>query len=703
MKNPLENFAVKLRKNNIKACSVSILIAAALGATSTINAQSNDDDDIEEITIKAHPLHEQGLSQNISILSGEELTDAIESNLGDTLAKQVGVRSASFGIAAGRPIIRGLGGPRVKTTEDTIDSLDVSVTSTDHAVTVEPFIAEQIVILKGASTLLYGPGAIGGVVDTETGRIPTKLNEEDFSGRGEFRVSDNEDGTAGAIRLDGNLSDNFAWHVDAFTKEADDYEIPGFAESAAFIAAEEAEEGGEEEEEEEEVFGVLEGSRFDIQGYAGGISWVDGENHLGLSISGTDGTYGLVGGHHEEGEEEEEEEEGEEEPGRIDLEQTRIDFSGRFTSSLDIIESFEFRVGINDYEHSEIEGNGEIGTLFDNDAWEARFLANHTEVMGFTGTVGLQISDRDFSAVGEEAFVPPSETDTVGLFWVGERQFENFSLELGSRIDSFDTDSENSVSRSFTTFSTSAGAVVPLSQTTTLTALVDYAERAPGIEELFSNGPHLATQTFEIGDPNLNEESSINFTFSLAYETELLDAHASFYHYDFDDYIFQSATGEIDDDLPVLVYQQNDAEFTGLELEVGVHLLDVASGDLDLRFSYDLVDADVDGSGNGNLPRIPADRFTVGLVWGNEVWRAKLSYADTASQRDNAPFELPTEGYEDISAKIERKFAIGDGVLTAFIHGKNLSDEEQRNSTSFVKDLAPAPGRRIEAGVQFDF
>ena len=702
MKNPLENFAVKLRKNNIKACSVSILIAAALGATSTINAQSNDDDDIEEITIKAHPLHEQGLSQNISILSGEELTDAIESNLGDTLAKQVGVRSASFGIAAGRPIIRGLGGPRVKTTEDTIDSLDVSVTSTDHAVTVEPFIAEQIVILKGASTLLYGPGAIGGVVDTETGRIPTKLNEEDFSGRGEFRVSDNEDGTAGAIRLDGNLSDNFAWHVDAFTKEADDYEIPGFAESAAFIAAEEAEEGGQEEEEEEEVFGVLEGSRFDIQGYAGGISWVDGENHLGLSISGTDGTYGLVGGHHEEGEEEEEEE-GEEEPGRIDLEQTRIDFSGRFTSSLDIIESFEFRVGINDYEHSEIEGNGEIGTLFDNDAWEARFLANHTEVMGFTGTVGLQISDRDFSAVGEEAFVPPSETDTVGLFWVGERQFENFSLELGSRIDSFDTDSENSVSRSFTTFSTSAGAVVPLSQTTTLTALVDYAERAPGIEELFSNGPHLATQTFEIGDPNLNEESSINFTFSLAYETELLDAHASFYHYDFDDYIFQSATGEIDDDLPVLVYQQNDAEFTGLELEVGVHLLDVASGDLDLRFSYDLVDADVDGSGNGNLPRIPADRFTVGLVWGNEVWRAKLSYADTASQRDNAPFELPTEGYEDISAKIERKFAIGDSVLTAFIHGKNLSDEEQRNSTSFVKDLAPAPGRRIEAGVQFDF
>ena len=726
--------------------ALSLAVAASLSLSATAHAQSSSDSDIEEVVVKAHPLHEQGLAQSLTVLSGDELSDSIESNLGDTLANKPGIRSASFGAAAGRPIIHGLGGPRVKTTEDTIDSLDVSVTSTDHAVTVEPFIAEQISVLKGASTLLYGSGAIGGVVDTETGRIPTELNEEVFTGRGEIRLTDNGDGTAGAIRLDGNLGSNFAWHFDAFSKEADDYEIPGFAESAGFRALEEEEEHGhdddhdedhdeheeehEEEhghEEEEEVFGVLEGSRFDIQGYAGGLSWVDGENYFGISVSGIDGTYGLVGGHghHEEEEHEEDhedehedeheedhdeehedehdhEEEGEEEPGRIDLEQTRFDLGGRLATSLSAIDAISFRVGVNDYEHLEIEGNGEVGTLFDNEAWEARILAHLAEMDGFNGVIGIQASDREFSAIGEEAFVPPSETDSLGLFYVGEREFDSFNLELGARIDSMNADSAG-VSRSFTTLSASVGAIVPLGDSTSVSALFDYAERAPGIEELFSNGPHLATNTFEIGDATLDEESSANITFGFAYETDLVDAHFEFYRYDFNDFIYQSATGEEEDELPVLVYRQNDATFTGMDVEVGFHLANVGSGDLDLSLSYDIIDADFDNGQLGNLPRIPSDRWGATLKWSNDVWRAKLVYADVAEQDDNAIFELPTDGYYDVSAKLERKFTLGETQITAFVHGKNLTDEEQRSSVSFVKDQAPAPGRRVEAGIQFKF
>ncbi len=725
--------------DGIKLSALSLAITASLGFATPNLAQTLSDGDIEEIVIKAHPLHEQGLAQTISVLSGKELSDAIESNLGDTLAKQPGIRSASFGAASGRPIIHGLGGPRVKTTEDTIDSLDVSVTSTDHAVTIEPYIAEQITVLKGASTLLYGSGAIGGVVDTETGRIPNKINEENFSGRGELRFSDNEDGKSGAIRLDGNLSDNFAWHIDAFSKEADDYEIPGFAESAGFRALEEAEHDDEhdehddeheeheehEEHDDEEAFGVLEGSRFDIQGYSGGLSWVDGDNHLGFSISGIDGSYGLVGGHgheeeeHDEDHDDEEHEEDhddehdedhdeeheheDEEPGRIEIKQTRFDIGGKFASSLDLIDSFSFRVGVNDYEHAEIEGNGEIGTLFDNDAWEARLYANHNEIVGFKGVAGLQLSDREFSAIGEEAFVPPSSTDSIGAFWVGERNFESFSLETGARIESLDTASEGAISRSFSTFSTSVGAVIPLTEAAKFNVLFDYAERAPSIEELFSNGAHLATASFEIGDSTLDKESSKNLTLSFAYETDLIDSHVSLYHYQFDDFIYQSATGEEEDELPVLLYRQNDADFTGMDIEVGVHLFEVASGDLDLTFTYDFVDADIKGTSNSHLARIPSDRFGVELLWSNSDWRAKLSFSDVAKQDQNANFELPTESYQDISAKLEHKFILGGAEITAFIHGKNLSDEEQRSSTSFVKDVAPAPGRRVEAGVQFDF
>ncbi len=698
----MKNKAFKLRKS-------ALLIALSITSQSAmVQAQTASSDDIDEIVIKAHPLHEQGLSQSVDVLSGDELLDALGTNIGDTLSKKPGIRSASFGAAVGRPVIRGLSGPRVKTTEDRIDSLDVSITSTDHLVTVEPFIAEQISVLKGASTLLYGSGAIGGVVDTETGRIPTKLNEEPVSGRAEVRLGDNGDSEVGAARIDGNIGESLAWHLDGFTKQADDYEIPGLAESRFQIALEEAE-GGEEEEGEEEAEGIVEGSRYDISGIAGGLSFVGESGHLGFSISSTEAEYGLVGGHgHEEeeehGEEEhDEEEEGEEAPGMLDLEQTRFDLSGELLNPFAGVESLSVRLGVNDYEHTEIEGNGEVGTMFDNDAWEAQVQLKHEPIGGFSGVFGLQLGDREFSAIGEEAFVPPAETQSVGAYWVGERNFESFSLEVGARLENSDTEAVASPlpARDFDTLSASVGFVIPANESLRWSVLLDYAERAPSIEELYSNGPHLATNTFEIGDVTLDEEASINFSVGFAYETENFDIHASIYRNDFSDFIFQSATGEIEDELPVLVYRQADADFTGLDLEMGVHLSNLGDGDLDLRLTYDTVKADL--AGGENLPRIPADRLGAELRWSNENWRAKLGVARVGSQSDIAPFELPTDGYDDVNLPLERSFNLGDAELVAFLSGSNLTDDVQRAHTSFVKDFVPAPGRRVEAGLRINF
>ena len=545
------------------------------------------------------------------------------------------------------------------------------------------------------------------VVDTETGRIPTKQNEDGTSGRLELRVGDNEDVRTGAGRLDGNLGEAFAWHLDAFTKEADDYEIPGFAESAQFRAAEEAEaaEAGAEEEGEEEAFGVLEGSRYDIQGGAAGLSWVGERGHLGLAVSLIDGTYGLVGGHEEEGEEEEEAEE--EGVGIIELEQTRVDFSGELLSPFSIVEALSFRIGINDYEHSEIEGNGELGTFFENDAWEARFSAEHGSVSGFTGVIGLQFGDREFSAVGEEAFVAPAELDTIAMFWAGEREFDGFSLELGARVDNTSIDGSidgEDIFRGFSTQSASIGFVIPQSEIMSWTLLFDYAERAPTIEELFSFGPHLATGRFEVGDSGLEEEAAFNISLSWAYETDNFDAHINLYRYDFNDYIYTIATGEEEDGLPEFEYVQNSAEFLGLDIELGVHLLDIAGGDLDLQASFDTVAAEIDsGDEDIDAPQIPSDRFSTSLVWDSNAWYATLTYSDVSSQNDVAPFELGTDGYTDVSAKVERSFKFGDSELKAFIQGRNLTDEEQREHVSFVKDLAPSPGRSLEVGVQYSF
>ena len=714
----MNNTQIRRRKSaTIVAQSIALCLLGSAAHTQSY-AQSHsfhgDDAEIEEIVIKAHPLHKEGLAQSVEVLNGQELLEALESNLGDTLAKQPGIRSASFGAAVGRPVIHGLGGPRVKTTEDQIDTLDVSVTSTDHAVTVEPFIADQITVLKGASTLLFGSGAIGGVVDTQTGRVPTQRIGAPITGRAELRFGDNGDSEIGAIRLDGDIGDNenssLAWHLDAFSKQADDYEIPEPAESAILRALEEAE--GEEHEEEEDTGEVL-GSRYDLQGLAAGFSWVGNRGHIGASVSTSEGIYGLVGGHEEEEEEGEEEHEDElaeleEAPGVIDFEQTRVDFSAELLDPFAGFKSLSLRVGANDYQHLEIEGNGEVGTRFDNDAWEAQIQAQHEAILGFEGVFGLQLGDREFSAIGEEAFVPPAETQKTGIYWVSERNFDSFSLELGARFDDLTTKPLNSseFERDFSSTSASIGFVVPTSDNITWSALLDYAERAPSIEELYSNGPHLATQTFEIGDVNLDTESSANISVSFAYETDLFDAHITAYHNDFSDFIYQSATGDTEDGFPVFFYEQDNARFTGLDVELGVHLQELAGGDLDLRLTFDTVTAKIDGSVSENLPRIPANRIGAELVWDNAVWRAKVSFSDVSGQKDVAPFELRTEGYQDVSAKIERSFSLGGDnapTFTAFIQGRNLTDEEQRAHTSFVKDFVPAPGRRIEAGLRFSF
>jgi len=672
---------------------------------------------LEEITVVAHPLAENGTAQSLTVLSGEELAREVQSSLGETLSGEAGIQSASFGTAVGRPIIHGLGGARVKTTADRIDTLDVSVTSGDHAVGVEPFIADQVTVLRGSSTLLYGSGAIGGVVDVSTSRIHSEAIEE-LTGRAQLRAADNADATNAAFTIDAPLADNVILHVDGFASDADDYEIPGFAESAFQIAAEEAEEAeegrdedeeGHDEEEEEEAFGILEGSRSERRGGAIGLSFVGENGFVGISVSSLDADYGLVGGHgHEEEEEEEEEghdEDEEEGPGMIDLSQTRFDIEAGLKNPFDGVKSINFRLGVNDYEHSEFEANGELGTLFSNEAWEGRVELQHESLVGFEGALGLQLGDREFSAIGEEAFVPPVDTESIGVFWVGQRDLGSAELEAGVRWEQVEHSPtiQGLPDLSFDSFSASLGLVGSVNESLTLSGMVDLSSRAPTTEELYSNGPHLATNAFEIGDPNLNEEEVVALTLSAGYANERLELDASVYTMQFDGYIYEISTGEEMDELPVFLWQQADATFTGANLKGLVHLANFGEGDLDFNFLFDVVRGELDDGGNRNLPRIPAARSGFGLSWKNDSWETSIDYLRVSNQRRVAGFELPTDSYEDLSVFLQRSLALGDNEVKVFLHGRNLTDDEQRHHGSIVKDFAPAPGRRWEIGVRLDF
>ena len=686
---------------------------------------------IEEIVVLGHPLSGEGLAQASDVVSGEELDRKAADSIGATVGNEAGIHNSSFGAAVGRPVIHGLDGARVRIMEDRIDTLDVSVTSGDHAVTVDPFIANKIEILKGSGTLLYGSGAIGGVVDVNTGRIPHNT-PEGVNGRFDLRKGDNGDGTNGSFRMDGDVG-MLGWHLDGFSRRAGDYEIPGFAASARELAREEEEEHHDEdeeeeeeeehhEEEEEEFFGVLPGSGFDVRGGSAGFSLVDnGSLIVGVSVSRIVAEYGIPGhgheehGHHEDGEEEheegeeedheEEEEEGHGDEGTpiADLEQTRVDFEAGVANPLPGFSSLNLRFGVNRYAHNEVEPSGEIGSAFENDAWEARGEMSHDVVSGWEGVVGAQMGERRFSVVGEEAFTPPVDTRTFGVFWVGERSFADFQLEAGIRFDTVEHDPSEGERTSFGGVSASLGMVIPIDDSWTGTLLSDYSSRAPVGEELYSNGPHFATRGFEVGDAGLGEERALNLSGTLSRRGEGWTVLGTVYRTSFSDFIFQAATGDYMEGLAVRQFNQADATFAGLDLEASVQVASWDGGQLELSGLFDTVSAKVDVTGNDNLPRIPPARVGIGMAVANGPLSAHLDYMRVSSQDEAADLEFESDGYNDLRAHVSWDVKMGDMSVSLYLQGRNLTDDEQRKHTSVVKDLVPEPGRTVEAGVRIRY
>ena len=688
-------------------------------------AQNSPSSLLEEVVIRAHPLSAEGLAQPVAVLEGDALRRSAAASLGETLQGVPGIHSSSFGQASGRPVVRGLGGARVKVMEDRIDTQDVSVSSPDHATTIDPFVAQSIEVLKGPSTLLYGTGAVGGVVDVHTGRIPHSVPEA-LDGGIEVRGTDNANQRVGAFRLDGSLSDNLVFHVDGFYRDADEYDIPGFAESSRYRAAEESEEHGEEHHEEhheeheeehehgegegEEAFGVLPGSQLETQGGAFGLSHVGESGFFGVAVSTYEAVYGLPGHshhHHEEeheGEEHEGEEhgahEGEEMPPILDLEQTRFDVEGGLEQPFAGVRSLNLRFGYVDYQHVELE-EGEIATLFSNESWEGRVELSHDELMGITGTLGMQLSDREYSVTGEEAYVTPTDTSTTGIFWVGERQLGSVGLELGARYEHVEHDNQIGRSRDFDLGAASVGLIVPIGEAWIISGTADVASRAPVAEELYSFGPHLATQSFEIGSAELNEETSTNITATLRYESDRLTFSIGAFINEFSDYIYQANTGEEEDELPVYIWTQGDARFEGFEAEASWEAARWERGSLRFNAGYDTVTGELDSGINRHLPRIPPSRWMIGtmLTMGDVV--GEISWREVADQNDVAEEELATDGFSDLRASLSYAADVGDHRLEVFINGRNLTDEEQRLHTSFIGQLAPQPGRTLEAGVRY--
>ena len=364
------------------------------------------------------------------------------------------------------------------------------------------------------------------------------------------------------------------------------------------------------------------------------------------------------------------------------------------------IKSINARIGYNDYEHVEFEGNGEAGTRFTTEAVEGRLELTHEEFGGFEGVAGIQVSNREFAAVGEEAFVEPVDTRTIGLFYVAQREFGELGLEAGVRYENVDHDPTQGASRSFDLGAVSLGLIQPLGGNWTLSGQFDFSSRAPVAEELYSNGPHLATNSFEIGDPDLDEEVATNVSANLTYEDERLSLYFSAFATEFSDFIYEFNTGLEEDELPVLQWTQQDASFRGFEVDASWEAVSWRNGSLALNAGFDAVRARLDSGVNRNVPRIPPQRFRLGATVTVNSLVAQLRWLEVDDQDDEGFGELPTEGYEDLRLNVSYGFDVSGSEFEVFFNGRNLTDDEQRYHTSFIKDFAPSPGRTVEAGIR---
>ena len=701
-------------------CAIAASLLALPAAAD--DAAEDPHHDIDEIIVESKPLPRtvEQLAQPASVLSGQELVRKTASSIGETLSSERGMSSTYFGPVASRPVIRGQFGERVRVLSNGLDALDASALSEDHQVSVEGILADRVEIIRGPATLLYGSGAAGGLVNVVDNRIARDSLDTTVSGKLALTTDSavGEESGAGWVKF-GN--ENLVLHLDYFRRNTDEIKIPGFAESAILRELEEAEEHDEEEhdhEEEEEQRGSVENSDSSSDGGALALAWTGDNGYVGVSVSTFNSEYGVPGGHGHEHEDEGEmmpgeEEEEEEEIVRIDLEQTRVDLRGAF----DLTGPFEriaFRLANNDYEHVELEGD-EVGTLYQNDGIDSRVELRHRPLGNVEGAIGLQYEQIDFNAVGDEAFVPASETTRTSLFTFQELAVSDAVVLQGSlryeqqTIDGSDVTLESGsivpIDYDESAFGVAIGAVWTVNDLVSLAANLSITERHPNATELYAEGAHVAVQRYErgsvtLGNGILDKEVSNNIDVTLRGDTDRVDWALTVFNNKVDDYIVLSPTAEIEDDFQVFEFGQVDAELYGFEAEALVELLNNGSRHMHMRLFSDYVHGEESRSG-AYLPRLPPLRYGIGLHYTLDAFEFSVDATAYDEQNKTANNELPTDSYTLLGAEVS--YAMADRGLFFFVRGTNLGDEDARQHASPLKDTVPLPGRSLHAGLRFEF
>jgi iron complex outermembrane recepter protein len=636
------------------------------------------------------------LAQGTSVLTGEELHRLAQNTLGETLNGTPGVASSYYGPGASRPIIRGLGGDRVRVLDNGIGALDASNVSPDHQAAIEPLFASRIEVLRGPSTLLYGSSAVGGAVNVISNSIPDTAPDGKAHGAIELRGGSAARERAAVVSAGGG-NGAFGMQLNALKQKTSDLRIPGVARI-------------DPDAPTAQPSGTLPGSATDtFSGSLGGTLFL-GANRAGGSISHYETEYGVPNG----------------EDIVIRMRHTRFDFEGNITQPFGVFRSGKVRFGAGDYRHSELGENATVAnTSFTNHAREGRLELVHQPIGPVNGTIGLQGSRSDFNSVGEEVVTPDSLTHNGAIFALEEVKLgQKVSLQFGGRyeaeqikIRAVNPDlprvpgygARTGQQKKFGAPSGSIGVVVRPAKDWSIGANLAYTERVPTAPELFANGPHGGTGAYEVGTTGLKNEKSTGFDLSLRRRAGFVTGTLSGFVNRFKSFIFEEelpataiAAAFNPDGLTPFQFVGRDAKFHGYEAELSFHFLEEAARHIHLDVMTDYVRAEQTSDGEP-LPRIPPRRYGARLIYDDGRWGAELEIRYAARQDHVADDESATASYTLVNLSVSYLVPAHRVSYELFLRGKNLTNEEAREHTSFLKDFAPQPGRGVLAGVRMVF
>ncbi len=624
----------------------------------------------QEQTVSGHSsrMNAHDSSQTISVLSGHDLDIQRQASLGATLNMEAGISASSYGVAASRPIIRGLTGNRVRVLEGGIESGVVSAVSADHAITLDTQAADRIEVLRGPATLRFGANGMGGVINVLDDRIPEFLPDQIITGRANIGLDSVANEQIVSMDIDGAIR-QMAWHLDLVDRQSDDYELS-----------------------DRDEFGHDELANSSTNKFKGtvGASWISESAYIGLALTQLDYQYGLPGSGGDSAQD----------FVRIDQSQERIDLRGALERT-GIIEQVTFQSAFTDYEHIEIESDV-AGTLFKNQFFEGRLESHHQVLAGFRGSIGGHLRTRNFEAIGDEAFVPANETLNWGVFAVEDLEREAWALQLGARFESQRIDTDLNESVTYSGLSWAAGMVMNRDSSLLYTLNVAKSVRAPAPEELYAFGAHLATDSFEVGNPELDMESALGLEFGLRKHIGSWKGEFTVFRNEIGDFIYERRSGRHIEGLPEYVYDQADAVFWGGEVHLDFNLLHRDPHHIEFELFSDLVRAQLELDSEP-LPRIPPWRLGSRIRYeGQQTWSV-LEILHVSAQHNLAPFETHTPEFVTIDWSAGFQFFWAATVHEVSLHAQNLSNEQVVIHTSFIKDRAPLPGRNIRLTYDFRF